>query len=90
MDFINKSFYGVGKIILGIIFIIIFIRIIPFVVVAGVGIWAIIKGKNYFKSKKNNKLNKNKLHTDNNIYNEENPFNLSNKKVIDVEYENID
>ena len=68
MNFTYKNISLIWKIGLAIIIALVFIHILPFVIIAGIAIWGLVRCINYFKSK--SKFRKSKE-----------PFN---KKVIDV------
>jgi hypothetical protein len=87
MDFVNKSFPVICKVLLVLVVAFILVRIVPFVVVAGTVLFAFVKIKKYFKSKKNTSS---KMENMNNMVDDkEDSFNFSNKKVIDVEYDEV-
>ncbi|MDW8802298.1 hypothetical protein P8V03_14175 [Clostridium sp. A1-XYC3] len=88
MDFVNKNFSGAFKIVFGILAIFVLIRIIPLLVVAGIAIWGGAKGIKYFKSWKNRKINK-KEKTVDYVNVEKEFFDLSDKKIVDVDYEEL-
>lgn len=78
MNFTYKNISLIWKIGLAIIIALVFIHIIPFVVIAGIAIWGLVKCINYFRSK--NKPGKHKQHFNKKVI---------NKKVIDVKYKEI-
>lgn len=87
MDFVNKSFPVIWKVLLVLVVAFILVRIVPFIVVAGIALFAFVKIKKYFKSKKGTSP---KVENINNMVDDkEDPFNFSNKKVIDVEYDEV-
>ncbi|AND84592.1 hypothetical protein GTH52_05900 [Clostridium tyrobutyricum] len=73
MNFTYKNISLIWKIGLAIIIALVFIHILPFVIIAGIAIWGLVRCINYFKSK--SKFRKSKE-----------PFN---KKVIDVKYREV-
>ncbi|APM39618.1 hypothetical protein [Clostridium kluyveri] len=84
MDFVGKNFAVVWKIILALIVLVVFIRIVPLLAVAGVLLFLILKVKRYFKDKKNyvfKSQDKQNIKKD-----KEEPFDFSHKKIIDVDY----
>jgi len=91
MDFINKNLSSTFKIIVGIVFVLIFVRIIPILVVVGFIAWIGYKVMSYFKLRKHKKFNNKKTNMDVNStnYHENNSFDFSDKNIIDVEYEEI-
>ncbi len=90
MDFINRNFSGMFKIIIIIAAVLIFIRIFPLLIVAGVVAWGGIKLVNYIKSYKGIKISKReKVNTKTEAYEQQNYYDFSNKNVVDVEYEEV-
>ncbi|MBV7274041.1 hypothetical protein I6U48_14130 [Clostridium sp. PL3] len=90
MEFISKGFSSVFKIILAIAAVIIFIKSIPLLIFVGAAIYGGSKLMKYIKKNNGEKIHKKeKNNTKSEIYEEQNYYDLSNKKVIDVEYEEI-
>lgn len=88
MDFAGKNFTMICKIILAFIIISVFIRIIPLLVVAGIVLFFIFKIRKYFKNKKNPIVrSENKHNIDKDKFE---PFDISHKKIIDVDYCEVD
>ncbi|OAA84042.1 hypothetical protein [Clostridium ljungdahlii] len=87
MDFVNKSFPVIWKVLLVLVVAFILVRIVPFIVVAGTALFAFVKIKKYFRSKKSTSSKTENIN--NMVDDKEDPFNFSNKKVIDVEYDEI-
>ncbi|WP_368490503.1 hypothetical protein [Clostridium sp. BJN0013] len=88
MDFAGKNFAVVCKIILTLIIVSVFIRIVPLLAITGVLLFLILKVKKYFKNKKNyvfKNQNKQNIKKD-----REEPFDLSYKKIIDVDYHEVE
>lgn len=71
-----------------IIAIYLFLNFLPVILIAGVIIWAAVKGihvaKNYFN--KERKVTYSKINDDVEVAENNDPFDFSNKNVIDVEY----
>ncbi len=87
MDFANKSFSGVFKIIIAIIVITLFMRVLPWVLAVGIIVWAVTKVVKYFRNWKNKKnIVEEKVDVNSTIYDERDEFDFSEKKIIDVEY----
>lgn len=90
MEFINKKISGVFKIILVIAAILIFIKIFPLLILVGIVAYGGNKLLKYIKKFKNEKIGKvEKDDIKSEVYEEQNYYDFSNKKVIDVEYEDI-
>lgn len=92
MDFINKGFSSVFNIMLvvGIFFAVIFLffNLLPFIIVAGLVIWAVVKSIKLLRKWTNNYKNMDNSKTYNNAETVKNndEFDLSNHNVIDVDY----
>lgn len=90
MEFISKGFSSVFKIILAIAAVIIFVRFIPLLIFIGAAIYGGSKLMKYIKKSKGEKIDKKERNNiKSEIYEEQNYYDLSNKKVIDVEYEEV-
>lgn len=90
MDFINRNFYSALKLIIGFITVIVFIRIIPWLVVVGGIFWAFNKCVKLIRTYKEKRSNmQKKVYEKSSVYSDENSFDFPEKKVIDVEYEEI-
>lgn len=90
MDFVNKNFSGVFKIIIGVIIFVLFIRVLPWIALVGLVIWAITKIVKYFKNwKHGNRFKKEEVEINSTIYDGKDNFDLSEKKIVDVEYKDV-
>ncbi|MBI6872531.1 hypothetical protein [Clostridium aciditolerans] len=90
MDFINRNLSGMFKTIIIIAAVLIFIRIVPWLIVVGIVGWGGIKLVKYIKSYKNIKTSKReKVDNKSKAYEQENYYDFSNKNVVDVEYEEV-
>lgn len=93
MDFLNKNFSGVLSILIyGVIFIAaaaLFMNLLPFIAVAGLGIWLFVKGRRMFKAwtKKEKVSTQYAESKSDNIY--ESNIEFDESKVIDVDYTEV-
>lgn len=87
MNFTNKSFSVIWKILLILVIASILIRIFPYIAVMGIILFAFVEAKKYFKNKK--KVSHKMENMNNVVDNKDDPFNFSNKKIIDVEYNEV-
>ncbi|AKN30736.1 hypothetical protein Ccar_07760 [Clostridium carboxidivorans P7] len=90
MDFVNKNFSGMFKIAIGIIVFVLFIRILPWVALIGLVLWAFSKVIKKIKSWKNQKnIKEETFERNSTIYDEKDEFDLSEKKIVDVDYKEV-
>ncbi len=92
MDFVNKNFSGVFKIIIGVIVFMLFIKILPWIAVGGVLIWLLTKIIKKFKNWKHgngDKFEKEDVEINSTVYTEKDEFDLSEKKIVDVDYKEV-
>jgi hypothetical protein len=86
MDIVYRKFLPVLKLLIVLVLISIFMRILPILVIAGAVSWGIFKLVRYFKSIEKDSFQNAKKEMK---YDTEDEFNLQNKKVVDVDYENV-
>jgi uncharacterized membrane protein len=90
MDFVNKNFSGVFKIIVGVIVFLLFIKVVPWIALGGLVIWAITKIIKHFKRwKQGNGFKKEEVKINNTVYDEKDEFDFSEKKIVDVDYKEV-
>lgn len=90
MDFINRNFSGMFKTIIIIAAVLVFVRIFPLIILVGLVGWGGHKAINYIKTYKSEKIGrKRKADDKNKTYEQQNYYDFSNKKVIDVDYEEV-
>lgn len=90
MEFINKGFSSVFKIVLAIAAVIILVKSIPLLIFVGVAVYGGNKLMKYINKRKSEKVVKEERNNiKNETYEQQNYYDLSNKKVIDVEYEEV-
>jgi hypothetical protein len=87
MDFIFKKFSTVCKILLALIAVVIFIRIIPWIVVAGVALFTFVKLRKYLKNRKINKPKNKRMNGF--TRRKKHPFGISQEKIVDVDYDEV-
>lgn len=88
MDFVNSNLSGVFKIIVAMLVISILIRIIPLLIIPAIAVWGGYKGIRYFNNCKNRKIHKKEKATEY-VHVEKEFFDLSDKNIVDVEYEEV-
>ncbi|MBC2580996.1 hypothetical protein [Clostridium sp. DJ247] len=87
MEYINRNFSTALRLILFVVAALIFVKVLPLLVVAILGIWIFNSGRKYFKKhKKEKNIYKQQVYKEKSSYNNN---NFSNGKIIDVEYEEV-
>lgn len=91
----NRYIYIIGTICVLFLVVTLFVKLLPFLIIAGVIIYAIVKLKGKFKNGKrdNDIVNKNTYNSStnsdvNNIYTSSDDY--TNGEIIDVDYEDVD
>lgn len=87
MESISKNFSGVFKIMLAIAAVLIFIRIFPWLILIGVVAYGGNKLIKYIRKHKSGKIRKSDIKGE--IYEEQNYYDFSDKKVVDVDFEEV-
>lgn len=90
----NRYMYIIGTVCVLFVITTLFIKLLPFLIVAGIITYVVVKLKGKIQSKKTNEyINKNNFNSSKNtgsqeIYNS--PDDYTNGEIIDVDYEDVD